>query len=412
MDGSMAIHEENMPYPDGQWCGNSWGFNSYYSETRSILITLRLLKLIQSVGNTFEFKLSYKFLRKSDALLRNNYNFYSSKLSGSSNGINGNGKGPNYNGKVWLGETAQGSYCNRFLTDCDKRRCILRSPNYPGIYPRNMTCVYRITQEIVPAGLHAMIALQQSNRHKLHIKDQAPQLEQNVKMLRSWEQCDLVQDYISVYDGKSEAAPEIARFCGGDVLPEIVSSGTDMLVVFKTSAFDSLYHNFPLPNLMGYELQVNVKYVNANSFTFITNSNRCEFVINSFENQFGELESPHHTLPPNTVCRYHFQGRRHETVWISFLKYNSALDSSLYESQNECQPQLRIWDGKLTSTHFATLGSLLDFSPNSSLLAEVCREDVPRLCSRSLITKHARPCTTAGKHFCVLRGEHLLRIPD
>lgn len=414
----MSIHEAGLPHTDGQWCGTAHGFNSYYSETSSILVTLRVHKLVQALGNNFEFKLSYKFLRKSDALLRNNYNFYnaipiapSSPAAVAVAGTTRPGNG------IWLGETTHASYCNRILNGCDKRNCVIRSPNYPGIYPRNMTCVYRITQGNVPAGLHAMIALQQNNRHKLHIKDQGPQSEQNVKMLRSWEECDQVQDYISVFDGDSEAAPEIARFCGGDVLPEIVSSGTDMLVVFKTSAFDSLYHNYPLPNLLGYELQVSVKYVNSNSFTFVnggpeggaaavearSEGAKCEFVINSFENQFGELESPYHTLPPNTMCRYHFQGRRHETVWVSFLKYNSGADNSglLYEAQNECQAQLRIWDGKMTtsSQHFGGIGG--DFTPNSSLLAEVCREDVPKLCSRPLISKRARPCNSEGKSLSI-----------
>lgn len=411
----MSIHEEGLPHTDGQWCGTAYGFNSYYSETGSILVTLRVHKLVQSLGNNFEFKLSYKFLRKSDALLRNNYNFYNA-IPAAAAAASAPGSPSTTSSNIWLGETTQSSYCNRFLSGCDKRHCIIRSPNYPGIYPRNMTCVYRITQENVPAGLHAMIGLQQSNRHKLHIKDQGPQSESSVKMLRSWEQCDQVQDFISVFDGKSEAAPEIARFCGGDVLPEIVSSGTDMLVVFKTSAFDSLYHNYPLPNLLGYEMQVSVKYVNANSFTFVNaiaggatgpalsapgeEGSKCEFVINSFENQFGDLESPHHTLPPNTLCRYHFQGRRHETVWISFLKYNSGADNAglLYEAaQNECQAQLRIWDGKMTNQHFSTIGSALDFTPNSSLLAEVCREDVPKLCSRPLISKRARPCNSEGE---------------
>lgn len=49
------------------------------------------------------------------------------------------------------------------------------------------------------------------------------------------------------------------------------------------------------------------------------------------------------------------------------------------------------------NNHFVTLGSQYDFTPNSSLLAEICREDVPKLCSRSLITKRARPCTADGK---------------
>lgn len=164
---------------------------------------------------------------------------------------------------AWMGESVPGSYCNRHLYDCDQRRggCVIRSPNFPGIYPRNITCLYRISQRTIPNGLHAMIVLRQSDRHKLHIKDQAPQMEQNNRMLRSWEQCDLVQDYISVRDGKTLDAPEIARFCGGDTLPEIIASGPDMAIEFKTSPYDSLFHNFQAPSLMGYELEINVSYL-------------------------------------------------------------------------------------------------------------------------------------------------------
>lgn len=93
-----------------------------------------------------------------------------------------------------------------------------------------------------------------------------------------------------------------------------------------------------------------VMFVNANSQLYTRQSNHCEFTLSAFESASGELESPKHTLPPKTVCRYHFQGRRHEIVWISFIKYDSAVDQSVFEAPAECAPQLRIWDGKLRSS--------------------------------------------------------------
>lgn len=33
---------------------------------------------------------------------------------------------------------------------------------------------------------------------------------------------------------------------------------------------------------------------------------------------------------------------------------------------------------------------------NASLVAEVCREDAPKLCSRLLISRETRPCSTYG----------------
>lgn len=77
---------------------------------------------------------------------------------------------------------------------------------------------------------------------------------------------------------------------------------------------------------------------------------QCEFTISAFESISGDLDSPKHTLPPNTVCRYRFQGRRNEIVWITFAKYHSAVDQSIFEAPSECTAQLRIWDGKLQAS--------------------------------------------------------------
>lgn len=113
-------------------------------------------------------------------------------------------------------------------------------------------------------------------------------------------------------------------------------------------------------------------FVNANSQLYTRQSNHCEFTLSAFESASGELESPRHTLPPKTVCRYHFQGRRHEIVWISFIKYHSAVDQSVFEAPAECAPQLRIWDGKLRTS------SKLGMFPNVQVyfavsVAYICR---------------------------------------
>lgn len=70
-DGFMSISEQGFSTNGGQWCGSAWGYTVYYSETQSINISLRLDKLLQqNAGSNFEFKLSYKFLKKTDAKLR------------------------------------------------------------------------------------------------------------------------------------------------------------------------------------------------------------------------------------------------------------------------------------------------------------------------------------------------------
>lgn len=78
--------------------------------------------LPQGVGYNFDFKLAYKFLQRTEARLR-----YGNTTVG-----------------AWRGDRVPGTYCDRILTDCDLRACRIQSPNFPGVYPRNATCNYRI----------------------------------------------------------------------------------------------------------------------------------------------------------------------------------------------------------------------------------------------------------------------------
>lgn len=134
-------------------------------------------------------------------------------------------------------------------------------------------------------------------------------------------------------------------------------------------------------------------YVNVRSNSYVQDSSQCEFLITSFESQWGVLENPKHSLPPNTTCRYNFQGRRQETVWISFVKYyasNAELIS--YDLSTECNTRLRVWNGRVdTNTE----------TNNITLLGEFCRDEVPRLCDHALLsnaTRFTRPCARAESY--------------
>lgn len=50
--------------------------------------------------------------------------------------------------RYYLGDLIPGTYCSRIFSDCDKKACRLQSPNYPGVYPRNLTCYFAIRQVI------------------------------------------------------------------------------------------------------------------------------------------------------------------------------------------------------------------------------------------------------------------------
>lgn len=51
--------------------------------------------------------------------------------------------------RYYLGDLIPGTYCSRIFSDCDKKACRLQSPNYPGVYPRNLTCYFAIRQVII-----------------------------------------------------------------------------------------------------------------------------------------------------------------------------------------------------------------------------------------------------------------------
>lgn len=76
MDGN-GIAKSRRNGNGGKWCGSAWGYNVYYSESSSINVTVKLFKFAQqqqlgssASNNNFSFRLTYKFLKRTDAKLR------------------------------------------------------------------------------------------------------------------------------------------------------------------------------------------------------------------------------------------------------------------------------------------------------------------------------------------------------
>ena len=53
------------------------------------------------------------------------------------------------------------------------------------MYPRNVTCYYRVEQKRAPPGHRALLAVSQRNSHKIHIKDQVNKYDTSQRTLRS-----------------------------------------------------------------------------------------------------------------------------------------------------------------------------------------------------------------------------------
>ncbi|XP_057659141.1 uncharacterized protein LOC130895692 [Diorhabda carinulata] len=359
-DGAVSIREANRPSTGGEWCGSAWGYSVYYSETPSVNLTLSLKTMIQqeNSGNKFEFKLSYKFLKSSDARIRY-----------------GNSTQRSYRGKL-----SAGTYCDRLLEGCSRRFCRIQSPNYPGIYPRNVSCQYRVRERNVPQGKHALIAVRQAN---FHYKEHVGKFDGGDRGMRTWDQCNMMQDYLEILDGWGQTATTLAHLCSGETIPEIISSGPELLVKFHTSPYGNPFHPLPISYLPGFELEIEIVYVNKESPTYIEHGKKCEFVVTSFDNPSGYLKNPLHSLPPNTTCHYHFRGQPRDIIWISFIKYHVINERLADFNTGDCNVELQIWDGDITNRNTVPL------------MGQFCKDDKPRLCDHTLLknsTRITRPC--------------------
>lgn len=189
----------------GMFCGQSWGPAVFYSETRSLVLTVKLFKLLrEQSGYNFDFRIDYKFLSKEESVVRyggiksdtyenmtkethqsSNYfdnkvnspnnkkpkvfenhqeefssrssSWYESTLNLTLSNSFAGGKGQKKLKLKWaknstaeakyhLGDLIPGTYCSRIYSNCDKKLCRLQSPNFPGTYPRNLTCYYAVRQ--------------------------------------------------------------------------------------------------------------------------------------------------------------------------------------------------------------------------------------------------------------------------
>ncbi|XP_058457818.1 uncharacterized protein LOC131434755 isoform X2 [Malaya genurostris] len=545
-DGYLQVAEANRTPVGGMWCGTTWGPAIFYSETRSLIMTVKLLKLSRDQsGYNFDFRIQYKMLSRNSAVVRyggirheyippwtnityipnypliddftnstahseQQYGSYDTTggsrqrgavelsfdnstgkgASSSSFGLgrsgaqsstgglygpsrerpysirnltslafqpSGAGQQENYTEpKYYLGDLMPGTYCSRIFTNCDKKACRLQSPNFPGVYPRNLTCYFAVRQHDVPPGKHAFIVISQPKGNLVWVSTDASAIssgsgtgsgssssasstssdkEKYKPRLHTWNECDSVQDYITVYDGYTTRDPIILKLCGGgEPVPASISSGPELLVEFTTSPFGT----FSSPetrrhSLHGFQLEVSVKFVDLQSPTYAKSKRICEFWLRGTGH--GVLQNPQHSLAPNTTCLYHLQGTEARSldainiprrsgalstsptrfkVWISVMKFElqpefgSTGEQLLqYQTKEDCSGMLRIWDGPLREVPICkdidcvTVDKdgyqrpTIRFGQNSTnVIARFCRGSIPRSCDHGMLNMtSSRPCT-------------------
>ncbi|XP_063535755.1 uncharacterized protein LOC134745601 isoform X2 [Cydia strobilella] len=402
-DGYMQLAELGRPFTGGSWCGASEGAALYYSETATVTVSVKLFRA--RLGEPFGLKLRYKFLQQRDAVVR--FGALEAPLE--------------------RGAVSPGTYCTRTYEECHRKPCRLQSPNYPGMYPRNVTCYWSLRQKDIPTCKHAMISVRQDHSHKMQIKRSISMasLNKTGRAVRAWRECTGERDRLIFYDGASTDDPVLVEYCGGDWLPRVTARGPEMLVAFHSSPYSApLRPPAPLAPLRGFELDVDVIFADSDSLDYAREARRCEFHVKASSTEEegngttpgaagrgrrGRLHAPTHTLPPNTTCTWTFHGRPGDLVWIYFSSFTqySLVDGRRTESSEReeegamapprpptstaakpigapCGVELRVWDGGGGGV-----------SGEGVVLGRYC-DEVPRLCARAALanaTRSPRPCS-------------------
>ncbi|XP_042893108.1 uncharacterized protein LOC122267168 [Penaeus japonicus] len=355
--GHMQVIENQRIYRPGFWCGDGVGLEMYYSETPSVSVIITRLPTDNDLTaldafSSFYFKMSYKFLRRESAVVRY-----------------GKPSEPKY-----LGLRDSTTVCNALFTNCDTRPCYVQSPNFPGMYPRNTTCYYHLSQTRLMEGKRAVIALSQDDGRLVHVKSAVQSHDTTERHLKLYEECYYVGDYVRVYDGPSTTSPVLITFCRGANVPEIVSSGPYMLIEFTTSPYDCPHHEMPWTHVAGFELKAETR------FTGETNLGEdCHMEIRSSANRTGWLEGLAHSVPPNTTCVWQFLGEPGQIVWITFAQYKTHTQVKKLQTKY-CSTKLTVNDGVW---------------PDGDEIACHCHDNEPRACDRArrlLDDSNVRPC--------------------
>jgi hypothetical protein len=180
-----------------------------------------------------------------------------------------------------------GSYCSRDFESCHRHRCKLQSPNYPGLYPRNVTCHYTIRHRERQPCKHVLLQVGQLRPHKLQLKSSAGSVGLGGRVLTSSqvlpEEALLAWDTLTIHDGTSPSDPVLLVLCGGNHVPPITSSSSELLVVFRATPFGNPLEPkatppFPEP-LRGFELDVDVIMVDSESAEYTNYKENCTFFV-------------------------------------------------------------------------------------------------------------------------------------
>lgn len=349
----------------GAWCGEGWGQPITTSAGKWLQLMLTISDIVDL--SRFRFDLTYRVVRAD----MGNLSPSTSAITSTASGYNGGGGAAAI---LWYGDPVPGTLCSRNLHSCDQRTCILQSPNFPGLYPRNATCYYYIRQAWSPKNQTILLTLVQTEPGQSFSVRTSDAGEKERKMMSGRECRPWVDDTVSIYNGATIESPLLARLCGTGTMPHITGAGGELLVVFHSQPHDAPFNPAPLGASPGFRLTTRVRFVAANQVRQYHPECRISIASsgsNSRRSQRqGIIRSPDATIAPNTTCLYEFTGREDQRVWMTFLSYR------LQASED---------------------GDCLTLTDGQELVFRQCGADIqPRICPHALVHANAstayKPC--------------------
>ncbi|XP_054720030.1 cubilin-like [Uloborus diversus] len=221
------------------------------------------------------------------------------------------------------GAPVPGSYCDRTFQECAPGRCFVQSPGFPGIYPRNLRCRYRVSVRQYLVGLD-LTAFDVDGLRCDNMLLCFPR-----PIVRDAGQCPY--DIVRIYDGPSLESPLIISLCGrGRLKSNIIASGPDILVEFVTS------NSGPLLNT-GFHFKADSIIDPDSSEPLQLRNNSCfveRYLPENKESTFSNLRS---WYPPNTTCAYRFHTTSEDVIRLDFLLFR-------IERFTKCAESLKLYD--------------------------------------------------------------------
>ncbi|XP_059176514.1 cubilin-like isoform X2 [Physella acuta] len=217
--------------------------------------------------------------------------------------------------------TTVSNMCGYTVHSKSKSRGFVMSSTYPGVYPDNTFCFYRLEGE-------------PGQRIKLVFED--------FSLFHGGEYCPF--DYLRIYDGNSTSSEVIGTFCGSyNQSTVIFSSGRSLRLDFITGGGGRLtFNERVLDTMEDYKVErrgFNISYVFSNDFVALDHhfikdgakhvvGTECDQRILSGKETNGTFVSPGYpgSFPQGIVCRYYLDGLMDdqclEKVKVMFYDFN------------------------------------------------------------------------------------------